>query len=433
MPSRVSEAGDRPGLAPFTIRPGEGARVGLSFLYFFALLSAYSMLRPVRDEMGVRAGVEHMQWLFTGTFVAMLLLTPIFGHVASRYPRKRFLPTIYLFFASNLAAFYLALREPSLSLWAAPGFFIWLSVFNLFAVSIFWSFMSDLFRPDEARRLFGLVAAGGSAGALAGPALTALLAPRAGTERLLLFAAVLLAVCALASRLLLPHSRAREERSEAPIGGGALAGVVRTGRSPFLIGVSVVMVCYAMLSTTLYFAQAEIVGSAVPESGQRTSLFALVDLSVNGLTILLQLFATGWLLRRLGPGRALALVSAVVTVGFAAIGVAPGLLSVLGVQVLHRAGHFAVGRPARELLFVSRDAETRYKAKNFIDTTVFRASDAGSAWVLAALRGLGAGTAALAWIAVPIGVLWAVASDRLERARDERSRDGAVEAREGAV
>jgi len=391
------------------VKTGERRRVALCALYFFALLASYYVLRPIRDEGSVRAGVARIPWLFTATFAAMILVVPAFGWLASRVPRRRFVPGMHLFFAVNLLFFAFTLRRPGAERWAGPAFFVWVAVVNVFAVSVSWSFMSDLFRREEARRLFGLVAAGGSAGAIAGPAAMALAAPHVGPGTLLLAAAALYALCALIAVRLARSARTAEDAASppgAPIGGGALAGIRRTVRSPFLLAVAVALVCYTLLSTLLYFSQTEIVGAAIRLPGERTALFAKMDLAVNALTIVLQVFVTGWLVRRIGVGGALAAVAAVVTAGVAVLGLAPVLATVVALQIVHRAGHFAVGRPARETLFVSLDAEDRYKAKSFIDTAVFRASDSGGAWLLAALRGHGAGLAEMAWLSVPVGLVW---------------------------
>jgi AAA family ATP:ADP antiporter len=412
---------ERKGLRGFPVAREERARVALSFLYFFCLLFGYYALRPVREEMGVRVGVDRMHWLFTGTFVATLLATPIFGFVASRIPRKRVAPAVDLFFAANLVLFFAALSHGSWSGIAGPAFFVWLSVFNLFAISVGWSLLTDVFTREQARRLFGVVGAGGTAGALAGPAAIAFAAPRLGPEPLLLVAAALLAVCALIAVLLRRNApRAEEAAAEAPIGGAALSGVGRSVREPFLLAAALILVCYTMISTVLYFAQTEVVGAAIPGSPARTALFARIDLAVNCLTILMQILLTGPLVRRAGVGGALALVSALVTAGIAAMAVSPGLAVVVAVQIVHRAGHFAVGRPAREVLFVPLDAEARYKAKSFLDTAVFRGSDAVSAWLLAIARSAGAGLAATAWLSVPIGLVWTAASLRLGAMRQGR-------------
>ena len=223
------------------VRPGEGAALAWSFAYFFCLLASYYILRPVRDEMGIRGGVEQLHWSFTATFLVMLLALPLFGAAAARLPRRRLLPTVYWFFIANLLAFFLLLRLGLTPELVARAFFVWVSVFNLFVVSVFWSFMADLFRPEQARRLFGVIAAGGSLGAICGPVLAASLAPRVGTESLLLPAALLLGLALVCIRRLL--GLAAKQRSAAgaepgrPLGGGVFEGLILVARSRYLLGI----------------------------------------------------------------------------------------------------------------------------------------------------------------------------------------------------
>lgn len=393
---------------------GKRAKLGVSFLYFFALLASYSMLRPLRDEMAVKAGLSRLPWLFTGTFAAIAAATVLFARAAGRWRRGAFVPAMNFLFAVLFFGFALVFRSAPAFLPTVSAFYVSLNVFSLFAVSISWSLMSDLFDREAAKKCFGVVSAGGSAGALAGPAATAWLAPRFGPEAPLSIAAALLLVSAAASVALLRGVEAP------PIGGGTFRGISRTFNSPFLRGIAAVLVCTSALSTVLYFAQAEIVARSFSTAAERTHLFASIDLGVNSLAILLQLFAAGPLIRRFGVGGALSAVALLVTLGFAGLAAFPGLPAVVVLMVAHRAGHFAIGRPARELLFVSLDAEARYKAKCFIDTIVYRGSDASSAWLLAALHSGGVSTAETVACAVPLGLAWAAASFRLGRRWERR-------------
>lgn len=399
------------------LQPGEGRAVGWSFLYFFCLLSSYYILRPIRDEMGISAGIENMQWLFTGTFVAMLMVVPVFGWITSRFRRGRFLPLVYLFFIATILLFYALFDlDPEKTL-VAPTFFIWLSVFNLFVVSVFWSFMNDLFHDAQAKRLFGFIAAGGTAGAIVGPLLTATLVQTLGMRPMLLLSAGLLAVTMLCIRRLItwqqmqadpgqkrPHA---SEDLESPLGGGVFDGITLAARSPYLAGICVLILLYATLSTFLYFQQAQIIRDAFADSESRTAVFAGIDLAVNTLTLLLQFFVTGRLVKKFGLGLVLALIPMLLSVGFLVLGLFPILPVLVAVQVLRRAGNYAIMRPAREMLYVVLKREEKYKAKNFIDTVVYRGGDAVSSWVYTAMRGLGLGLATIAWIAVPLSLLWA--------------------------
>jgi len=391
------------------IAPAEFGAALWAFAYFFALLSSYYILRPVRDEMGILGGVENLQWLFTGTFLAMLAAVPLYGAAVRRFPRRRLLPVVYYFFIANLLAFFALFHSCLGEAWLARVFFIWVSVFNLFVVSVFWSFMADLFSNAQARRLFGFVAAGGSAGAIAGPAVTALLAGSVGTVNLLLISAALLGFAVFCIHRLLAWRNPEPGRSAPrgePLGGSALAGFSLLLRSPYLLGIGLFILLYTTLSTFLYFEQAHIVRGAFAESADRTALFAAIDLAVNTLTIATQLFFTSRLVERLGLPATLALVPAFLVLGFAGLAAAPVLGMLVAVQVLRRAGNYAVTRPAREMLFTVVGREARYKAKSVIDTVVYRGGDALSGWAFAGLTAAGLGLSAIAWIGVPLAAIW---------------------------
>jgi len=401
--------------------PEERRAVGWSFLYFFCLLSGYYVLRPLRDEMGIAGGVQHLQWVFTGTFVAMLAAVPLFGAIVARFPRRRFLPWVYYFFIANILAFFALFETGADRAIVARAFFIWTSVFNLFVVSVFWSFMADLFSNAQARRLFGFIAAGGSTGAIVGPALTALLAAPLGPVKLLLVSCVLLggAVICIHRLIALARSQAAPAPSaagtgaatapadaERPLGGGVFSGIALVFRSAYLLGISLFIWLFTTLSTFIYFEQAYIVRAAYDDPAQRTALFAAIDLAVNVVTLLLQTLVAGRIMQRLGVTAALALIPLLVAGGFVGLGLAPVLAVLIGFQVLRRAGDYGITRPAREVLFTVVGRETKYKAKNFIDTVVYRAGDAVSGWVFAGLKALGLGLTGIAYIAVPLSLAW---------------------------
>lgn len=395
------------------VQPEEQQGLAWSFLYFFSLLCGYYVLRPVRDEMGIQGGVENLPWVFTGTFVVMLAAVPLYGWAVARLPRRRLLPAVYLFFITNLFAFYLLMRAGLVPEATARAFFIWTSVFNLFVVSVFWSFMADLFSNVQARRLFGFIAAGGSAGAVTGPALTTALAPLLGPPNLLLVAAFFLLVAMLCIGRLLAWFAVQPGNTEQAAavargtGGGVWAGLRQVLVSRYLLGICLYVLLYTTLSTFLYFEQAHIIQDTFDEPGERTRLFAAIDLAVNALTIVIQLFLTARVVRWLGVGGTLALVPLGVATGLLALGAFPGLVTLVSVQVLRRAGNYAVSRPAREMLFTVVDREARYKSKNVIDTLVYRGGDAASAWLYTGLAALGLGVSAIAFIGVPLALLWA--------------------------
>lgn len=412
------------------VEPGEGRALFLSFSYFFSLLCSYYIIRPMRDEMGIVGGVENLQWLFTGTLLAMTAAIPLFGWVSSRFPREQFLPYVYLFFIAILLLFYSLMGGQAASTFIAPeyvarAFFIWTSVFNLFVVSVFWSFMTDLFSNSQARRLFGFIAAGGTIGALSGPALTAMLVQPVGARNLLLVSALFLGwaiVCIVKLSEWSKSNRFNSESSsvditssetpgnesnQAIIGGSIWGGIRMVVHSPYLLGICLLMLLFTTLATFLYFMQAQIIRDAFVDSAQRTAVFASIDFAVNALSLVFQVFLTGRLIKWFGIAVVLAIIPVMLAIGFALLSFSPVLTVLLAVQIIRRAGNYAVMRPVREMLYVVLSREEKYKAKNVIDTVVYRAGDAVSAWVYAGMRSLGMGVSAIAFIAVPLAILWA--------------------------
>ena len=397
----------------FEVRPHERRALGWSLLYVFAVLSAYYVLRPIRDEMGVQGGVENLPWLFTGTLLGMLAVNPLFAALVRRLRRERFIAYSYRFFAANLLVFLalFSLADAQQNVWLGRAFFIWLSVFNLFVVSVFWALMVDVFDSEQGKRLFGFLAAGATVGAIAGSTITATLVRELGATTLLFASIVLLEVAVLAVRRLsrLSDSLTRRQESpkeEAPIGGSVLAGITHTLRSPYLLNVCVYMLLFTTLSTFLYFQQATIARDYFAERAARTAFFAQVDLAVNVLTLSVQLFLTARLLKKLGVALVLGILPLVSVIGFAALALAPVIAVVVAFQVLRRAANFALARPARELLYTVLAREDKYKAKTFIDTAVYRAGDQVGSWSYLLLSTLGLGIAGVSAVAVPLAALW---------------------------
>ena len=394
-----------------------------SFLYFFSLLCGYYIIRPMRDALGITGGVENLHWLFTGTFVVMLAAVPLFGWISSNYPRRQFVPYVYYFFIANLLLFYFLLQLDIDQVYIARAFFIWASVFNLFVISVFWSFMADIYSDEQARRLFPVIATGGTSGAIIGPLLTASLATALGTTNLLLLSAGFLAMATLCvsklghwrEELTLPTEQANLPETDEAMGGGIFDGIKLVLGSPYLMAICLFMVFLTTLATFIYFQQAEIIRDSFASRAERTAVFAQIDLLVNALTLVLQLFITGRLLKRLGVAWTLALIPLLLMFGFVVLGLYPTLTVIIIVQVVRRAGNYAIMRPAREVLYVVLNRDEKYKAKNFIDTVIYRGGDAVSAWAYAGLAALGLGLAAIAFIAVPLAGLWAVVALYLGR------------------
>jgi ATP:ADP antiporter, AAA family len=348
------------------VEPGEAAPALWSFGYFFCVLASYYLLRPVRDAMGAARGTEQLPWLFTGTFLAMVLAVPVFGALAARAPRRTLLPLVYAFFIACILLLFALLSGAAAPSWAPAAFFIWLSVFNLFVVSVFWSFMADVWREDQARRVFGFIAAGGSAGALLAPAFAAAMAPRIGPVNLLPIAAAILAGALLCIARLRRRAVARGAATDdaTAVGGGALAGITLVLRSRYLLGICVFMALATTLSTFVYFLQAHIVRGAYADLAERTAVFATMDLAVNALTIGTQLFVTARLIARLGLPRTLPFLPALSLAGFATLVAAPTAAVLVTFQVARRAAQYAITGPARELLH-GRDAGGEVQGEEF--------------------------------------------------------------------
>ncbi len=401
MESVPSEPDDGSGAGP----PGERQRTLQAAVCFFLLLAGYYVLRPVREEMGIQGGVRQLQWLYTGTFVSILAVVPLLSWLVARLRRRAAVPAIYLLFALNLVVFTLLMPRLSADgrVVLARVIYIWVSVFNMFAISLFWALMADLFSVAGSKRRFGLIAAGGSAGAIVGPALTGSLAGELGPVPLLLVAAGLLVAAAVGVARL---GRQVEVEGPGVLGGGWWEGLVLLVRSPQLLGISGYIVLYTTVSTFLYFEQANIVAAAIDDTGERTQLFAGIDLGSNLLALGLQALATAGLVRRYGVGLLLLSLPVLSAVGFATLAIAPVLVVLVTVQVLRRAFNFALAKPAREILFTGVTPAERYKSKIVVDTVVYRGGDAASAWAFAGLTGLGLSLGAIAAVGVPVALAW---------------------------
>ena len=390
-------------------------RVVLPFLTFFSVLCGYFVLRPVRDEIAVRAGVEQIPWLFTGTFAATLLLVPLFGWIVARVQRRAIAASTYALCSVLLLLTYGRLQSAGIVAWGV-GLFIGISVLNLFIISVFWSLMADSFREDDARRTYGIIAVGGTAGAIAGPALTAFLAPRIGPINLLPISATFLGLAAILS-LLVPRRPDAPPRQK--IGGNVIAGIRLALANRSLLQIALIIVCYTTVSTILYLEQADIVKQAISDSGQRTRYFALLDLTNNTVTVLLQALITSRVLTRLGLKFALTAAPALIGTGLALLALFPRLALVAVLQVIHRAGEHAFTRPGREVVFTTVTPEERFKAKNFIDTFVYRGNDALVAWLVGAMHA-SAGLAAIAFFGVMVTLGWAANGYALGRRHDDK-------------
>jgi AAA family ATP:ADP antiporter len=398
------------------IEPGEFAAVAWSFVYFFCLMAAYYMLRSVRESMAIVSGVDNIPWLFTGTFFFMLLATPVFGWITSRYLRRQFLPWVSYFFIANILLLYVAFKAADAGLldivWISRIFFVWLSVFNLFIVSVFWSFMADIYSKEQSRRLFGLISAGGSTGALLGPLVTSVLVVPIGFENLLPLSALLLILGVFCVHRLRHWTRADASSDPAqanePIGGGAWAGMQLVFSTKYFAVIAVVMVCGNFLGAALYMYMARLVSEAYASTDKQTQVFALIDTLTNVGSFIGQLLLVKHAVRRLGIGMTLAFLPIASIVGFALLAFNPVFIVIAGLQVVRRSLTFGFTKPASDMLYGVVSKEAKYKAKNFIETAVYRGGDLFSTWTIKHLGGIGLG--GISMVCIPIAILWTVLS-----------------------
>ncbi|MEY2555278.1 MAG: antiporter, family, partial [Verrucomicrobiota bacterium] len=380
-------------------------------------LAGYYVIRPIRDEIGAN-NFENLSWMFTVVLLTMVAANALFSTIVARMPRRRFIPIAYRFFIVNLIIFFVLMRwiPPGKQPWIDGCFFVWVSVFNLFATAVFWSFMTDLFTTEQGKRLFGFIAVGGSLGGILGPIITTSLVHRVSTSVLLLVCAAMLEIAAQSVRFFPAEFRRHDSKlpgqpdesgsAEKPIGGGIWEGVTHIYRSPYLFGLFLFIMLYTLTSTWAYFQQADLVKAGFVDRAARTAFFAKLDLSVNTLTLILQIFVTGRLMKFLGVTVTLLFMPVLSLFGFAAMGLVP-ILTVLAVfQVARRASTFAFMRPAREVLFTVLRREDKYKAKSFIDTFGYRCGDQIGAWSYHGLQALGLGLSAISYIAVPVVAGW---------------------------
>jgi AAA family ATP:ADP antiporter len=424
---------------PFSVRvlgiePREFVAVAWSFAYFFCLLAAYYMLRSVRETMAIVSGIQNIPWLFTGTFTVMLAATPVFGWIASRFRRRTFIPWVYYFFIVNILLFFAAftwfMEIGVARVWVARSFFVWLSVFNLFVVSVFWSFMADIWSTDQARRLFGIISAGGSTGAFLGPVMTSIVVVPIGFENLLPLSAALLAFAVYCIHRLRAWSlrqadggAARAADSARPLGGSALGGVKLVVTTPYLAAIAASMVCANFLGGAMYMYMAELISVAIPDNDRQTRVFALIDAVSNALSFVGQLLLVRIAVKKFGIGLTLALLPLVSVVAFALLAANPVFIVIAVFQVVRRALAYGLTKPASDMLYSVVSRESKYKAKNFIETAIWRGGDVVATWTIRSLAGIGLTGVSL--VCVPIAMVWGLLAFWI--GRDYRRRDRYME------
>jgi AAA family ATP:ADP antiporter len=394
-----------------------------AFLLFFFVLGGYFCVRPVRETVGTILGRNRVADLYLWTWVGSIVIIPLFGWLVARLKRSVFLPLIYGFVAVSLVVIGIILRANEGSIAVGQFFYVFISILSLFLTSVFWAFLLELFDSGQAKRLFGVIAAGGTAGALAGPGITYLTVSRLGNSGVLFVGATMFVVAIICQQSLLKIWKARRAagQEDRPIGGNPFAGFWLVLRSPYLLAIALFVVLLASANTFLYFEQLRLVKITFADTQERTKVFAALDWIVQGLTIVCQLFLTGRIASRLGLTVLLAIVPVIMIFGFLSLAAA-GTFAVLAVVfVLRRVGEYAFVRPGREILFSRVDNETKYKAKNVIDVPVYRASDALTAQVSTALEGGALGPTTVALIGAGVAAVWAINGWCLGRRSETRA------------
>jgi AAA family ATP:ADP antiporter len=394
------------------VEPREAKAVIISFVYFFFLLASYFILRPLRDTMGTVYGVAHLQELFTGTFLLSFIVAPIFGGLASRIRLAVLLPWVYGFIAITMLVFYVLFQSDPNNRWIAAAFFVWLTTFILLIVTVFWSLMADIFSSAQAKRLFGFIAAGGSIGAISAPAFITLFVDAVGTNALLLISAAGFAITAFLVVLLEAEKRklaatdeeAQKTTLDHSLGGNAFDGFMLLFRSRYLLMIALFVLLMTWISTVIYFQLGDLISKEFASQAARTQAYASIDLATNTFAMLIQLFGTGRFIQRFGVTTALLLNPLIIVGAFLAMAFSPVLMVLGGVQVVRRVSEFAIAKPARDMLFTAVGQQSKYKAKNVIETVVYRFGDLSSAWLSAAV--LPFGVAGMAVLGIVIAACW---------------------------
>jgi AAA family ATP:ADP antiporter len=414
-------------------KAGEGKALFWSSAYFFFLMSTYYMLRPLRDAMGTEGGTRGLPWLFLATFAATLITVPFQSALAARLRRPVFIPVVYLFLVGNMILFWFLMKGQIAPVVVARAFFIWTTVFSVFTVSVFWTFMADLYSMDQSKRLFGFIGAGGSIGTILGPIVTAQLVKPIGVANLLLLASVLLVMAVVCSARL-EGAAAEAQASNADfvaasagrqkaVGGGMFDGFSLLFKSSYLGGIGLWVFLLSLANTFAYFYLQGLVSDAHMDAGTRTAFFAQVDAWSNGLSLFMQLVLTGWIISKIGTGRAAALVAGVFLIGFSVFAMNPILTVAAAFQVILRTSNFGIANLARESMWTVVNRDEKFKAKNIVDGAVFRGADALNAQIFNLLsKLLAVPVMAVAVVGVALG--WVLLSLRLGRAQEKRAREG---------
>src|SRR5437667_5811633 len=393
------------------VKPDEIRALWLGFVFHFLILTAYYIVKPIRDSIAASNRLETLPWMFTATLVVMLIANTIFAAIVARMERRKFIPFAYAFFILVLVLFFVLMRtgSPAQQVWTGRAFYVWVSVFNLFNTAIFWAFMTDLFTVEQGKRLYGFIVVGGSLGGILGPYITARYVRDIGPANLLAVAAVMFVIAGFLVRFFPSNFSDRNkvvQAREEPIGGSIWSGITHIGRSPYLLGLAASMLLYTTTSTWAYFQQSDLTREALKDSGARTVFLAHLDMWVNSITVVIQIFLTGRLLKWFGVGFTLVAMPFVSMMGFAAMGIAPTLALLAVFQVARRVAAYALMRPSREILFTVLRREDKYKVKSVTDTLGYRTGDQIGAWSYGGLHALGLELPSISFVAVPVVAGW---------------------------
>lgn len=403
------------------IEASEAKAVLCSFLFVVVLMSAYYILRPVRDAMASDWTDAEVSWLWTLNFFISTAVVAVYGIAVSRSRFRLLVPAMYAIFALTFVVFYLLASTAADRTLVDKSFYVWVSVFSLFHISVFWSFMSDLFSKEQAGRLFSIIAAGASVGGLVGPSIPSFFSASLGTDNLMLIASLMLLIpipiIFYLQSLKVSELDNKEPELQAPrgaIGGNPFAGFKMFFSNPYLLAIGLFIFLYTGISSFVYFELKNLLSAL--SRPERTAVWAQMDLAVNILSIATGLFATSRIVGKFGMPTTIALVPVMICVGLLILAVSPFLGAVVALQVIRRAGNYAVTRPAREMLFTRVDRETRFKAKPVIDIVAYRGGDMLMAWLFTGLtQGLGLGLAAVALVGAGIAALWSLVGIYLGR------------------
>jgi AAA family ATP:ADP antiporter len=399
------------------VKPNEVRALWLGFTFHFIILTAYYIVKPIRDSIAASNRLETLPWMFTATLIVMLIANAIYAAIVARMERRKFIPFVYAFFILILVLFFVLMRtgSPAQEVWTGRAFYVWVSVFNLFNTAIFWAFMTDLFTVEQGKRLYAFIAVGGTLGAIVGAYTTKNFIRGMGPANLVAISAAMFAVVCLLVRFFPSNFAAQTQvvpAREEPIGGGVWAGISHMARSPYLFGLGLAIMLYTSTSTWAYFQQSDLAREVLKTTADRTVFLSNLEIWVNSITLFIQIFLTGRFLKWFGVAFTLTALPFLSMLGFTAMAIAPSLAMLAAFQVIRRAAAYALMRPSREILFTVIKREDKYKMKGVTDTLGYRVGDQLGAWSYGGLgpNGLRLSLNAISWIAVPITAGWCALS-----------------------